>query len=255
VVPVDHVTVVPSATPKGGVVLLQEAFGVTPYLLDVARRLAAAGWSATVPHLYHRSGSPAFAYDVNHGDGVDCREPSAEQAAAAAIGPHAMQLTRTGVIADVDDAIAELGALGISPANAGVLGFCFGGSVALYTSAARRLGAAVAYYGAGIAAPHFSVPAFTEVAATRATPLLGCYGALDRWITAADIDTLERQIARSPVPGQVNRYAGAGHGFHCDLRSTYHQASARAAWAQTLAWLDHYAAGISRRDRRDRRDR
>jgi carboxymethylenebutenolidase len=242
VVPVDHVTVVESAAPKGGVVVLQEAFGVTPYLLGVAGRLAAAGWSAAVPHLYHRSGSPAFAYDINHGDGVDGREPAAEQAAAAAIGPHAMQLTASGVMADVDDAIAELGALGITPANVGVLGFCFGGSVALYTSGARRLGAAVAFYGAGISAPHFSVPAFTEVAAARTTPLLGCYGALDRWIPAADVDTLEEEITQSAAPGQVSRYAGAGHGFHCDLRSTYHEASARAAWALALAWLDRYAA-------------
>jgi carboxymethylenebutenolidase len=242
VVPVEHVTVVESAAPKGGVIVLQEAFGVTPYLLDVAGRLAAAGWSAAVPHLYHRSGSPAFAYDVNHGDGVDGREPAAQEAAAAAIGPHAVQLSQAGVTADVDDAIAELGALGIGPENVGAVGFCFGGSVALYTCGARRLGAAVAFYGAGISAPHFSVPAFTEVAAARTTPLLGCYGALDQWIPAAEVDTLEREIARSAAPGQVSRYAGAGHGFHCDLRSTYHEPSARAAWAQTLAWLDKYAA-------------
>jgi carboxymethylenebutenolidase len=145
-------------------------------------------------------------------------------------------------MADVDDAIAELGELGIPPQHVGVLGFCFGGSVALYASGARQLGAAVAFYGAGIATPHFSVPAFADVATVRTTPLLGCYGALDRWIPAADLDILEREIARSPVPGQVNRYAGAGHGFHCDLRSTYHEGSARTAWAQTLAWLDRYAA-------------
>jgi carboxymethylenebutenolidase len=241
-VPAEHVTVVPSATPRGGVVVLQEAFGVTPYLLDVAARLARAGWSASVPHLYHRSGSPTFAYDVNHGDGVDGREPAAEAAAAEAIGPHALQLTEAGVMADVDDAIAELGELGIPPANVGVLGFCFGGSVALYTSGARRLGAAVAFYGAGIKSPHFSVPAFTDVAAGRVTPLLCCYGALDRWIPAADMDTLVREMARSAAPAEMNRYPGAGHGFHCDMRSTYHGDAATAAWAQTLAWLDRYAA-------------
>lgn len=238
----DHVTVVESAASKGGVVVLQEAFGVTPYLLSVAGRLAAAGWSAAVPHLYHRSGSPTFAYDVNNGDGVDGREPAAEQAAAEAIGPHAMRLTEDGVMADVDDAIAELSALGVPAPNVAVLGFCFGGSVALYTSGARQLGAAIAFYGAGIAEPHFSVPAFTDVAATRKTPLLGCYGALDQWIPAADIDTLEREITRSSAPGQVNRYAAAGHGFHCDLRSTYHEPSATEAWAHTLAWLNRYAA-------------
>jgi carboxymethylenebutenolidase len=242
VVPVDHVTVVESAARRGGVIVLQEAFGVTPYLLDVAARLAAVGWSVAVPHLYHRSGSPAFAYDVNHGDGVDGREPAAEAAAGAAIGPHALQLTGEGVLSDVDDSIAELGALGIGPANVGVVGFCLGGSVALFISGARRLGAAVAFYGAGIAQPHFSVPAFSEVAAERATPLLCCYGALDRWIPAADVDALDREISRSPAPGQVNRYPEAGHGFHCDLRSTYHKASAVAAWSDTLEWLDRYAA-------------
>jgi carboxymethylenebutenolidase len=242
VVPVDHVTVVESAAPKGGVVVLQEAFGVTPYLLDVAARLAAAGWSAAVPRLYHRSGSPTFAYDVNHGDGVDGREPAAEEAAAAAIGPHAMQLTSEGVMSDVGDAIAGLEALGIAAANTAVIGFCFGGSVALYTAGARRLGAAVAFYGAGVTAPHFSVPAFSDVAASRPTPLLGCYGVLDQWIPAADVDTLEHEITRSAAPGKVNRYPGAGHGFHCDLRSTYHAPSAQAAWSDSLAWLDCYAA-------------
>jgi carboxymethylenebutenolidase len=241
-VPVDHVTVVESNAPKGGVVVLQEAFGVTPYLLDVAARLAAAGWSAAVPQLYHRSGSPTFAYDVDNGDGVDGRDPTAEAAAATAIGPHAMQLTGDGVMSDVDDSIAELGALGIEPANVGVVGFCFGGSVALCTSGTRRLGAAVSFYGAGITEQHFSVPAFSEVAANRGTPLLGCYGTLDRWIPAADVDVLEREIARSPAPGRLNRYPGAGHGFHCDLRTTYHKASALAAWADTLQWLDRYAA-------------
>jgi carboxymethylenebutenolidase len=238
----DYVTVIEAITPKGGVIVLQEAFGVTPYLLDVAGRLATAGWTAAVPHLYHRSGSPTFAYDVDHGDGVDGRESKAERAAAEAIGPHAMQLTEAGVMSDLDDAGAELAARGIKPANVGLLGFCFGGSVALYASGLRRYGAAVAYYGAGIAEPHFSVPAFADVARRRATPLLGCYGALDRWIPQSDVDRLEAEVRRSRAPGRVSRYATAGHGFHCDLRTTYDAASAHFAWTDTLAWLDRYAA-------------
>jgi carboxymethylenebutenolidase len=238
----DHVTVVEAEPPRGGVIVLQEAFGVTPYLLDVAVRLAAEGWTAVVPHLYHRSGSPTFAYDVNNGEGVDAREPAAEQAAAEAIGPHAMQLTAAGVAADLDDAVAELAARGIGTANTALIGFCFGGSVALYAAGARQFGAAAAYYGAGIAQAHFSVPAFADVAAKRSTPILGCYGALDQWIPPSDVDRLEAELRRSDTPGRVNRYATAGHGFHCDLRSTYDAESARSAWADTLEWFDHYAA-------------
>jgi carboxymethylenebutenolidase len=227
---------------RGGVVLLQEAFGVTPYLLDVARRLSEAGWTTAVPHLYHRSGSPTFAYDVSSGDGVDSRDEKAERDAGAAIGPHALQLTLEGLTEDVDGALAALASRGIEQDRTCVLGFCFGGSLTLYTAAVRDLGAGVVFYGAGIGSPHFAVPPFVDVADSRTTPLLAFYGAQDKWIPARDVDTLEAAMTQSQAPAQVVRYAGAEHGFHCDLRRSYHPEAASAAWSRALGWMSEHVS-------------
>jgi carboxymethylenebutenolidase len=64
---------------------------------------------------------------------------------------------------------------------------------------------------------------------------------LDRWIDPQDVDLLESKLSLAPAPYELIRYPDAGHGFHCDRRSTYHASSASAAWARTLTWLDIYA--------------
>src|SRR4051794_24673944 len=53
----------PDGTPKGGIVVVQEAFGLTDHIRRVTPRLADAGWLAVAPALFHRSGSPVFEYD------------------------------------------------------------------------------------------------------------------------------------------------------------------------------------------------
>jgi len=53
----------PEGDPKGGIVVVQEAFGVTEHIEDIARRLADAGWYAVAPAFFHRQGSPVLAYD------------------------------------------------------------------------------------------------------------------------------------------------------------------------------------------------
>jgi len=218
---------------------------VTDYLRSVGADLAAAGWTVAIPHLYHRSGSPTFAYEVNQGDGVDDRQAEAERAAAEAIGPHAAQVTVGGIDQDIDHCLAALADEGIEEKNTAAVGFCFGGSVALYLSAQRHLGASVVFYGAGIREQHFGVPAFTGIAAERHSPLLAHYGDCDVWIQRDDVDVLDWALALSPVPFELIHYPDTGHGFHCDRRRTYHAASAAAAWSRTLTWLDdHAGAGL-----------
>jgi carboxymethylenebutenolidase len=237
----DRLTIREAADPRGGVVLLQEAFGVTPYLLEVADRLAHEGWTTVVPHLYHRSGSPTFAYDVNHGDGVDSREPEAERAAADAILPHALAMTLEGLDRDLDEAFEVLEQRGIVAANSAVMGFCFGGSVALYAAASRVLGAAAIFYGSGITEPHFGVvPAFVGLARERVTPTIAFYGALDKHIASEEVDALENALTTSAAPSELVRFPDAEHGFHCTLRRNYHPGAAEEAWAQTLAWFGTY---------------
>src|ERR1700686_5028493 len=92
----------PVGPPRGGVVVVQEAFGVNDHIEDVARRFAAEGWLAVAPHLFHRSGDPKLGYS-------DFGE----------VMPHMQALTREGVLADVDAAIAELATAGIPASKTG----------------------------------------------------------------------------------------------------------------------------------------
>src|SRR5687768_2351022 len=123
----------PDIPAVGGVVVLQEAFGVTEHIEDVCQRLADAGWLAVAPHLYHRTGDPILPYDDY-----------------SQIMPHAVDLNPDGILADVDAALAFIEGAGFPPDTAGVVGFCMGGTLALATAVERQVGAAVTYYGSGI---------------------------------------------------------------------------------------------------------
>ncbi len=115
----------PDSSPKGGVVVVQEAFGVNDHIVDVAGRFAAAGYLAVVPHVFHRTGDPVLPYDD-----------------MSQIIPHFTALTADGILADVDAALAHLAGAGIALAQAGVVGFCMGGTVALAVATRRDVGAA-----------------------------------------------------------------------------------------------------------------
>ena len=77
----------PTGTPKGAVVVIQEAFGVNDHIEDVCRRFAEEDWLAVAPHLFHRTGDPKLGYDD-----------------FSVIMPHMQALTKDGVLADVDAA-------------------------------------------------------------------------------------------------------------------------------------------------------
>ena len=109
--------------PRGGIVLVQEAFGVNDHIEDVARRFAAEGWLTVAPHLFHRTGDPTFGYDD-----------------MSVVMPHMQALTAEGVLADIDAALDHLTSQGIPPERIGVVGFCMGGTVALVTAARRPWG-------------------------------------------------------------------------------------------------------------------
>lgn len=81
----------PEGPARGGVVVIQEAFGVTDHIKDVTRRLADAGWAAVAPALFHRKGSPALTYDD-----------------FSLVMPLVSELTGEGIATDVDAVLAHL---------------------------------------------------------------------------------------------------------------------------------------------------
>lgn len=213
----------PSGTPKGGIVVIQEAFGLTDHIVDITRRLADAGWLAVAPALFHRQGSPVFDY----GD-------------YEKMFPVFKELTAEGVNADVDATIATVADRGIATERTGIVGFCMGGTVAIQTAARLSLGAAVTFYGGGVAEGRFGFPSCLEIAGDLRTPWLGLYGDLDKGIPVDDVEALRVGAKQATVETEIVRYPEADHGFNCDARESFHAPSAADAWSRTLEWFDRH---------------
>jgi carboxymethylenebutenolidase len=212
----------PAAEARGGIVVVQEAFGITEHIEDICHRLADAGWMAVAPALFHRQGSPVLEY----GDMERVR-------------PVMGTLTKASVTEDIAATLSYLETEGHGPDQSGIVGFCMGGTVALYTATQHALGGAVTFYGGGIAEGRFGFPPQTEVAPNLRTPWLGLYGDLDQGIPADDVEALRDAAKGAAVETEVVRYADANHGFNCNDRPAVYNADAAAdAWSRTLAWFE-----------------
>ena len=210
----------PGVPARGGVVVIQEGFGVTRHIEEVTERLAAEGWHAVAPSLFHRQGSPVLAY----GD-------------ISTAMPYMNELTRDGILNDVDAALVHLEQSGYGPERQAIVGFCMGGSVAFFIAVDRPIGAAVTFYGGGIAAGRFGFAPQTQLAASLQTPWLGLYGDLDHSIPVSDVDELRDAASAASVPTEVVRYGHAGHGFNCDARASFNAPAAADAWSRMLRWF------------------
>lgn len=215
---------VSAGPPRGGVVVIQEAFGVTPHIESVCQRFASAGWRTVAPHLFHRSGDPTLTYEDF-------------PAARAQMDT----LTPDGLLGDLDASLKYLADLGLPLHRASVVGFCMGGTVAFLAAARRPMAATVTFYGGGVGKGRFGLPPLVELAGGLQAPWLGLYGDKDKSIPVEDVERLRTATTTLAVPTEVVRYPEAGHAFHCDDRPTaYHQRSAADAWMRTLAWLDEH---------------
>ena len=217
----------PDGEGRGAVIVVQEAFGVNAHIQDVARRFAGLGYRAVAPHLFHRSGDP----DLQYGD-------------FPAVMPHMQALTEGGLLDDLDATFAHLQLAGVPAERTAVVGFCMGGSVAFLAAARRGFGAAVTFYGGGVAEGRFGMPPLVELAADLRVPWLGLYGDQDASIPVDQVEQLRQAAAAVPGPTEVVRYPDAGHGFHCDARpDNYDAAAAADAWRRTQDWLHRYLQG------------
>jgi carboxymethylenebutenolidase len=211
----------PTGDPKGGIVVVQEAFGLTPHIHSIVDRLAAAGYVAIAPAFFHRTGSPVLDYgDFEH------------------VMPNMGALSVEGLANDVAAALDWLDGEGVAPTSRGIVGFCMGGTVALWGGTAFEFGAAVTFYGGGVLEGRFGLPPLVEAAPQLRCPWLGLFGGQDQGIPVEQVDALRVAAEAAPVDTEVHLYPDAGHGFNCDDRDAYHEASATDAWGRTLAWFD-----------------
>ena len=211
----------PDGDARGAVIVIQEAFGVNAHIEDVTRRFADAGYHAVAPALFHRAGGGTAPYDD-----------------FSKVMPLYEGLTDEGILMDVDATLDHLRAQGFTDDQVGIVGFCFGGRVTFLVGVRRALGAAVGFYGGGIVTQRFpQFPALVDETGDLKTPWLGLFGDRDGSIPVEDVEQLRGALERAPVETEIVRYPEAEHGFHCDVRESYHEATAKDAWRRTLDWF------------------
>jgi len=191
-----------------GVVVIHENRGLNPYIRDVTRRLAVAGYIAFAPDALY----PLGGYPGNDDDGRTMQR----------------KRDRAEMTEDFTAAVHMLQAHANCTGNVGCVGFCFGGSMANRLAAnIPSLKAAVPFYGGGV--PAEDVPAINA-------PLLIHHGELDKRLLARWPD-YEEALKAAGKTYTAHIYAGANHGFHNDTTSRYDTKAAELAWSRTLAFF------------------
>lgn len=206
----------------GGVVVLQEVFGVNSHIRDVTERLAREGYRAIAPHLFHRQ-APHFE--------VGYTEVGLTLGRTYKMGTRAEDLLR-----DVQAAIDTLLAKDtVRPGGVGCLGFCFGGHVAYLAATLPQVKATASFYGAGLvtSTPGGGAPTLSRTPDIGGT-IYGFFGENDPLIPLEEVDCIEATLTEHRIPHQIFRYPQADHGFFCDQRDSYNATAAQAAWAQVL---------------------
>ena len=197
----------PAGTPRGALVIVQEIFGVNSHIKKVADGFAADGYVALAPSLFDR---------VERDFAIGYTQADIERGRAVR-----GKVSLDDMITDVKASVTELAKTG---QKIGVVGYCMGGTVA-WLSATRipGLSAAVGYYGGGVADAAEEQPK---------CPVMLHFGETDQSIPKEHYEKVMKLLPKIPV-----HVYQAGHGFSCDERGSYHEASARLARERTIEFL------------------
>lgn len=198
-----------------GLLLLQEIFGVTAALRELADRLAGEGWVVLVPDLFWRF------------------EPGIELADAGEEFDQAVELYRrfsiNNAITDIGDSLEVLRSRPEQIGKAGCLGFCLGGTLAYLTAAETDVDCAVAYYGVGI---EDQLDRLSDIHC----PLMLHLGEEDGYVPEKAQQAIARAL-EGKADATLFRYPDCDHGFAAPGREAYDRAAAGMAHTRTLSVL------------------
>lgn len=194
-----------------GLVIVQEIFGVNHHIRNVADRFAAQGYLCIAPALFDRV-RPGIELGYTPEDVAKGRE----------LRP---QVPEAGTMADIAAAAEALGSRAL-----GIVGYCWGGTIAWWgATRTRHFRAASGWYGGGIAGTRTETPH---------CPVQLHFGEKDAGIPLSDVDLI--RAAHPEV--EIHVYPGAQHGFGCDERGSFSPGDAALAQQRTLAFLAAHLA-------------
>ncbi len=197
----------PAGKPRGGLVVIQEIWGVNDHIRKVADGYAADDYLVIAPALFDR---------VEAGVMMDQYTPETMQR-----GFGLMQKV------NIDDGLKDVAAavhVAATAGKVGVVGFCFGGRMS-WLSASRVAGvaASVPYYGGGIPGLAAEQPK---------CPVMMHFGERDAHIPVASVEEFKKSHPSLPV-----HFYAADHGFNCDQRASWDAPAAKLARERTIDFL------------------
>ncbi len=203
----------PTGQAKGGLVVIQEIFGINGQIRRTVDYFASQGYLAVAPALFDR---------IEKGIDLGYNEDDFAKGRATR-----GQITDEWITADIGAAVQKASAAG----KVGVIGFCFGG-YATYVAACTVDGVAAAmpFYGGGIAAKVGEM--------TPRCPTQFHFGDKDAAIPLDDLQKIRDALQDCPL----YVYDDAGHGFTCDDRDAYNPGATERSYARALAWMAEHAS-------------
>jgi carboxymethylenebutenolidase len=199
----------PKGKAKGGVVVVQEIFGVNNHIKRVADQYAAQGYKAVAPAMFDRIERNITLEYSEVQKGIE----------------YMQQLRWPDTLADLEAAANEARDAG----SAAVVGFCWGGTVAHVGASDLDLDAAISYYGGGVAKMLDKKPQ---------CPIMYHFGDQDASIPMPDVE----KIKKANPDSAFFVYPGAGHGFNCDERGSYSAKDAKVAFDRSIEFLNEQIA-------------
>lgn len=200
----------PTGAPKGGLVVIQEIFGVNSHMREVADSYAAEGYAVLAPALFDRA-EKNFEVGYTPDDIAKGRDARAKVAWDDAV-------------MDIVATVAALKAAGQN--KIGAVGYCWGGSMAWLAATRAGVDASSCYYGGQIAMYNDEQPK---------CPVMMHFGENDHGIPMADVD----KIRQAHGDAEIFVYP-AGHGFNCDHRADFDAESAKLARKRTLDFFSKH---------------
>jgi len=195
----------PAGKPRAGIVVVQEIFGVTRHIREVADQYAASGYVAVAPALFDRV---ERAVDVPYSD------------APKGFG-YVTASSIDNVMLDIQAAAERVSAAG----KVGVVGYCWGGLLTFLAAARLKIDAAVAYYGGRIA---------QHLAEQPRVPVMFHFGDQDTHIPPAAVEQI-----KAAFPQGIYHIYPAEHGFNCTHRPSFEPASAKLAFERSVEFFRH----------------
>ncbi len=202
--------------PFPAVMVFQEAFGVNHHIRDVADRIAAEGYVAIAPELFHRTAPAGF---------------EAAYSDFQSVMPHFQALTTEAL---TDDVAATYNWLttqeNVEKEKIGCIGFCLGGRVSFIANSCVKLAASVSYYGG-------QMHLLTDRTSKLSAPQLMFWGGKDTHIQPEHIQTVVDSLQKEGKDYINVVISYADHGFFCDQRPAYHPKAATESWGMTREFL------------------